>query len=81
MELLEIHLSGISGPALRTQSAGRAVRLVGYRKIELRCFVGSLRLGHPTERVVGAEHHAGRAVSAKGGTDLRRVGRDRTLQL
>ena len=70
VKLLEVDAPGTVRSA---QRARRAVRLVGDRQIELRRAVVGLSLGHPPERVVGAEDNTGWTVAPKGVRYLRRV--------
>ena len=82
VELLEVDAPCAVRPAVIENRSRRAVRLIGDREIERWGAVMRLSLGHPSQRVVGAEHDPGRAAVAVQRTGyLSRVRRDGTLQL
>ena len=78
VDLLEVDLPGAARPDER---ARRPVGLVGDGQIERRGAVMRLRLGDPPQRMVRAEHGAGRACAVERAGDLGRVRRDRAFEL
>ena len=81
VELLKIHLARSARSASFNKRAGRAVRLVGDGQIERWCAMARLGFRDPSQRLVRAKNHPGRAFAVERPRDLGRIRGDRALKL